>query len=119
MSNYWFFIIPIVIAIYLYVKWFSDSSKDFSELIESKLKTKGIKFVSSTYPGLFKVGPFKKFEISIGKPQINDGTIQYENTYYRMIELKTKNDTTKIIWAKIDTSWFKGMRPSNYTVVFS
>lgn len=107
MNNYWILLIPIVIIIGLFVKWMSDSAKDFSDIIELELKTKGIKFISSKYPGLFKVGPFKKFEVSIGKPQINDGAIQYENTYYRIVKIKTKNNKTKEIWAKIDTSWFK------------
>lgn len=63
--------------------------------------------VSLKYPGLFKVGPFKKFEISFGKPQINGGAIQYERTYYRIVELKTEKDKTHKIWARIDTNWFK------------
>ena len=107
MNNYWILLIPIVIIIGLFIQWISDSAKDFSDIIELELKTKGIKFISSKYPGLFKVGPFKKFEVSIGKPQINDGAIQYENTYYRIVEVKTKNNTTIKIWAKIDTNWFK------------
>jgi hypothetical protein len=106
MDNYlWFLIIPIFIVLSIYIKWISDSTKDFFELIDSELKQKGMKLISSTYPGLFKVGPFKKFEISFGKPQI-DG-FEYEKTYYRIIEVGMKNNKTKKVWAKITTSWFK------------
>lgn len=106
MEFYWI-IIPIGIIISLFIKWLSDSSKDFTDLIKAELETKGMKLISLTYPGLFKVGPFKKFEISFGKPQINDGAVQYEKTYYRVVELETKRNRTKKVWVKIETSWFK------------
>jgi hypothetical protein len=73
--------IIVAIPLGLYINQESNKSKDFSDLIEIALKKHGLHFVSSTYPGLFKVGPFKKFEITIGKPVINDGAIQYDHTY--------------------------------------
>lgn len=82
------------------MKWISDSSENFFELIESELKPKGMKLISCTYPGLFKVGPFEKFEISI-KPQIKGLEVEHEKTYYRIIELKTNNNKTKKIWVRI------------------
>jgi len=99
-------IISIVIALSFLMIWISDSSKDFFELIELELRSKGMKLSSCSYPGLFKVGPFEKISISIGKPQINKGAIQYEKTYFRIIELKTKNNKTKKIWVKITKNWF-------------
>ncbi len=99
--------IIVAIPLGLYINQESNKSKDFSDLIEIALKKHGLHFVSSTYPGLFKVGPFKKFEITIGKPVINDGAIQYDHTYYRIVELKTKHQQTKKVWAKIETNWFK------------
>lgn len=100
-------IISVVIAVSILIKWISDSSKDFFELIETELKSKGMKLISCTYPGIFKVGPFEKFEISIGKPQINGGAIEYEKNYYRIVELKTKSNKTKKVWVKITINWFK------------
>ncbi|GAB5473778.1 MAG: hypothetical protein Mars2KO_18770 [Maribacter sp.] len=107
MSNYWFLTILLVIPIGIAFQWISDSSKDFSDIIALELKKHGLKYVGSSYPGLFKVGPFKKFEITIGKPTINEGAIRYDNTYYRIVEFKTKTNRTKQVWAKIDTNWFK------------
>ena len=107
MTNYWILLILPAIAIGLTIKWSTDKSKNFADIIETDLKKYGLKYLSSTYPGLFKVGPFKKFEITIGKPMINSGTVQYEHTYYRIVELRTKNNRTERIWAKIETNWFK------------
>ena len=123
MTNYWILLILPAIAIGLTIKWSTDKSKNFADIIETDLKKYGLKYLSSTYPGLFKVGPFKKFEITIGKPMINSGTVQYEHTYYRIvelrtnlgevknegweIELRTKNNREERIWAKIETNWFK------------
>lgn len=89
------------------MKWILDSSKDFTSLIDSKLKANNMKLIHLTYSGLFKVGPFRKFEISIGKPQINDGAIQYKKTYYRIVELETRKKTTEKVWVKIKTNWLK------------
>lgn len=50
---------------------------------------------------------FKKFKIEIGKPQINNGPIQYEKRYYRKITVITSNKKEVKVWVKIDTSWFK------------
>ena len=66
-----------------------------------------MKYIKSEYPGLFKVGPFKKFEIEIGKPQINNGTVRYERTYYRKVTALKNSKTEVEIWAKIETGWFK------------
>ena len=107
MSNYWILIILAAISLGLSIKWFTDKSKDFGDIIQTELEKHGLKYVKSRYPGLFKVGPFKKFEITVGKPLINNGAIQYDHTYYRIVELKTKTNRTELIWAKIDTNWFK------------
>lgn len=82
-------------------------TKDFSEFIKAELRKNGMTFMSSTYPGLFKVGPFKKIVVTFGKPQINNGAIQYEKTYYRIVELKTKDNRIEKTWVKIETNWFK------------
>lgn len=107
MSSYWIFIVIFFLLIGLVINWLIDSSKDFTELIDAELKQKGMRLLHLKYPGIFNVGPFKKIEISIGKPQINDGTIQYESTYFRIVALKTKKGISYKIWAKIQTNWFK------------
>lgn len=98
----------VLIAIfYGWLNWEIDKNKDFKHLIEPQLEKFGIKYIKSEYPGIFKVGSFKKFEIEIGKPQINNGTIRYEKTYYRKITAITQNNAEIEIWAKIETSWLK------------
>ena len=101
-----FFILFLSIIIGL-LRWSLNKRKDFKDIIEPKLKLHRLKFVSSVYPGLFNVGPFKKIEFEFGKPQLNNGTIQYEHTYYRKITIMTTENVHKEIWAKIETSWFK------------
>ena len=110
MSNYWIWTILFLIPIGIVFQWITDKSKSFSDIIEIELKKHGLEYVNSSYPGLFKVGPFKKFVIKIGSPTINDGAIRYDNTYYRIVELKTKTNQTKQVWAKIETNWFKDTR---------
>ena len=105
-----YFLILLIVCISLVLGWLNwqrDKRKDFRKLIEPQLERYGMKYVKAEYPGIFKVGPFKKFEIEIGKPQINDGTIQYEKRYYRKITAIAKNKKVVEVWAKIDTGWFK------------
>lgn len=106
MGFYWILIVLFIISLLILVEWLIKSSKDFTEQIETELKLEKMSLLNLSYPGLFKVGPFKKIEISIGKPIIN-GAVQYENTYYRIVELKTEKNKTYKIWARIDTNWFK------------
>lgn len=90
-----------------FINWKNSNKKDFRYLIEPELEKYGLKYIKADYPGLFKVGPFKKFEIEIGKLQINDGGIQYEQRYYRKVTALTNDNKEVVIWAKIDTGWFK------------
>ncbi len=94
-------------AVLGWLNWLNNKEKDFRNLIEPEIEKFGLKYINSEYPGLFKVGPFKKFEVQFGKPQINGGTIRYEKTYYRKITASNKNNKAIEIWAKIETSWFK------------
>ncbi|MEK6153987.1 hypothetical protein WIW50_12030 [Flavobacteriaceae bacterium 3-367] len=102
------FIISALIASFLgLVYWKVNTKRDFKDVIEPLLNKKGFTYVSSKYPGVFRVGPFKKIEVTIGKPQINNGAVRYEKTFYRIVDLKTKNNKSRQTWAKIETSWFK------------
>ena len=91
----------------LFISWKYDSSKDFSKLIQVELTKKNMKLISSNYPGIFKVGPFEKFKVSVGKPLINDGAIQYEKSYIRLVKLETSTNKEHEVWVKINTHWFK------------
>ena|SRR5690606_16005986 len=97
----------IVIPILVYLRWRIGSNRNFDSLFNTKLTRHELQLIKSEYPGIFKVGPFKKFEINIGKPQINNGAIQYERTYYRKLQVVTKDNKQVEIWAKIETGWFK------------
>lgn len=105
-----YFLILLIVCILIFLGWLNwqhDKKKDFRKLIEPNLEQYGMKYIKAEYPGLFKVGPFKKLEIEIGKPQINDGTIRYEKRYYRKITAIANNQKVIEVWAKINTSWFK------------
>ena len=105
-----YFLILLFIGLSIILGWLNwqlNKKKDFKSLIEPELEKFGLKYIKSEYPGIFKVGPFKKFEIEIGKPQINNGAIQYEKTYYRKITALTKTKREVEVWSKIETSWFK------------
>lgn len=106
--EYFLIILAICLAIFArWLNWQVDKKKDFRKLIEPQLEKYGMKYIKAEYPGIFKVGPFKKFEIEIGKPQINGGAINYEKRNYRKITALTSKNSEVEIWAKIDTSWFK------------
>ncbi len=107
MEYFLILFIVCISAILGWLNWHLDKRKDFRELIEPQLERFGMKYIKSEYPGIFKVGPFKKFEIKIGKPQINNGTIIYEKTYYRKITALANYNSEVEIWAKIETGWFK------------
>jgi len=105
-----YFLILFILCVTVFFGWLQwniDKKKDFRHLIEPQLEQFGMEYIKSEYPGIFKVGPFKKFEIEIGKPQINDGTIRYEKTYYRKVSALVNNNSEIEIWAKIETGWFK------------
>ena len=107
MEYFFIFLVICIITFFGWLNWQFNKSKNFRNLIEPKLEKVGMKYLKSEYPGLFKVGPFKKFEIEIGKPQINNGTVRYERTYYRKVTALKNNKTEVEIWAKIETGWFK------------
>lgn len=107
MEYFLILLIVCVISFFGWLDWQFNKKKDFRNLIEPQLEKFGMKYIKSEYPGIFKVGPFKKFEIEIGKPQINNGTVQYEKTYYRKVTTLVNNKSEVEIWAKIETGWFK------------
>tara|TARA_B100000809_G_C14858869_1_gene431108 strand:+ start:114 stop:488 length:375 start_codon:yes stop_codon:yes gene_type:complete len=89
------------------VRYYIGKNKKFDDLIKPMLKKNDLKLIDIKYPGLFKVGPFPRFEISFGKPQINNGAIHYEKSYYRIMSVTTKTKEIVNVWVKIETSWFK------------
>lgn len=101
-------IIFIIISLGLfYIRYKIDAQRNFDELLKKELKPHGFQLVKSEYPGLFKVGPFKKIEVEVGKPQINHGAIRYERSYYRKLQILTDKNQQIEVWAKIETGWFK------------
>lgn len=102
--EYFFIILIVSLGSFAgWLNWQYNKKKDFRSIIEPELEKFALKYVKSEYPGVFKVGPFKKFEIEIGKPQINDGTVRYEKRFYRKVTALTNNNSEVEIWAKIDT----------------
>lgn len=108
MEHYWFLLIPFgAIIIGVFFNFILDNPKKFIDLIEEELKKNKIELTEIKCPPPFKVGPFKKVEILVGEPKINDGNIRYKKTYYRVAKLKTTNNKIKKVWIKIETNWFK------------
>lgn len=97
-------LIPTVV-----LSFFFRKMRSFDELLKTKLKSQNITIVKNEFPGLFKIGPYKKdpIKIEIGKPIINNGASNYKKTYFRKLELKNKNNKKIECWAKIETHWFK------------
>ena len=83
--------------------------KSFDELIKNKLVKHNLKLIKNEFPGYFKIGPYKadRIKIEFGRPQINDGAIQYKKTYYRKLEIKNSKEIKVESWAKINTHWLK------------
>ena len=82
------------------------TSKDYREHIEPVLHSHGLNFISSEYPGMFKVGPFPKFEVTMGRPQSRAGGISGEYSQYRVIRCSDSDGHTYELWAMINFEVF-------------
>jgi hypothetical protein len=105
-------IIVFFFTIVSIIKYYLIKHKDFNDEIINKLRRKNIKLIKNSFPGIFKVGPFKNKKILEFKiaPVINGGAIQIEKSYYRILDLQTASNSNTQIWAKITTHWFKPTR---------
>lgn len=98
--------IVIGLTLYFLIIW-RRHQKDFREYIEPVLESCGLKFVSAKWPGFFKVGPFPKFEVEIGRPQSRVGGIRGEFNEYRIVTFLDSDGRSHEIWANIEFEMFR------------
>ena len=81
--------------------------RDHRKNLEPILKTYGLTFVSASWPGRFKVGPFPKFEIEVGLPQSRVGGIRGEYDEYRIVTVQDSQGKIHELWAKLEFELFR------------
>jgi hypothetical protein len=84
--------------------------RDLSEYLEPPLQKCGVTFISAVYPGLFKVGPFPKFEVEVGGPQTSINGTRGEHDEYRIVSFKDSEGQTHQIWALVEFEIFQFKR---------
>ena len=80
--------------------------------LEPILAAHGLTFLSSKWPGLFKVGLFPKFEIEVGRPQSRVGGIRGEYDTYRIVSARDAHGNLYEFWARIEFEGFRLRRIS-------
>jgi hypothetical protein len=56
---------------------------------------------------MFKVGPFPKFEIEVGRPQSRVGGIRGEYDEYRIVTVRESEGNIHELWAKLEFELFR------------
>ncbi len=96
----------IAIVVYIFIAQ-RRHKKKYREQIKPVLEAHGLKYISEKYPGVFKIGPFPKFEVKIGRPQSKFLGISGEYSEYRIITVEDAEENQYEIWAKIEYEIFK------------
>ena len=102
--------IGVLVAIGLGVQLFITHRRhmrDHRKDLEPILKTHGLTFVSASWPGRFKVGPFPKFEIEVGRPQSRVGGIRGEFDEYRIVTVQDSRGNLHELWANLEFELFR------------
>ena len=81
--------------------------RDHCKDLEPILKTHELTFVAARWPGRFKVGPFPKFEVEVGRPQSRVGGIRGEYDEYRIVTVKDSQGKIHELWAKLEFELFR------------
>lgn len=81
--------------------------RDHRRDLEPILAKHGLRFVSARWPGMFKVGPFPKVEIEIGRPQSRAGGIRGEYDTYRIVTVQDSKRNIHEVWAKLEFELFR------------
>jgi hypothetical protein len=81
--------------------------KDFREYLEPDLRKCGAEFLSAVYPGMFKVGPFPKFETEFGRPQSIRGGTRGEYNEYSIVSFRDSEGRTYRLWALLEFECFE------------
>ena len=84
--------------------------RDHRKELEPILARHALTFVSAKWPGRFKVGPFPKFEIDVGRPRSRVGGIRGEYDEYRIVTVKDSQGNTHELWARLEFELFRLQR---------
>ena len=82
-------------------------ARDHRKDLEPILARHALTFVSARWPGRFKVGPFPKFEIEVGRPQSRAGGIRGEYDAYRIVTVKDSKGNTHELWVRLEFELFR------------
>ena len=99
-------LVVIGLAFYFLITW-RRHQKDFREHLEPILKSYGLRFVAARWTGFFKVGPFPKLEIEVGRPQSRVGGIRGEFSEYRIVTFQDSEGRTHEVWANLEFEMFR------------
>ena len=81
--------------------------RDHRKDLEPILIAHGLTFESAGWPGRFKVGPFPKFEIEVGRPQSRVGGIRGEYDEYRIVTVQDSRGNLHELWANLEFELFR------------
>ena len=76
--------------------------RDYRIDLEPILKAHGLAFVSARWPGMFRVGPFPKFEMQFGRPQSHVMGISGEYDEYRIVTVRDSEGNEHELWAMLE-----------------
>ena len=109
MTNFSFLGFAILALIGLALSFAMSGSRhklDLSQYLEPPLQTCGMTFISAIYPGLFNVGPFPKFEVTVGRATTVNGT-RGEYSEYRIVNFKDSAGRDYQLWALVEFEAFE------------
>jgi hypothetical protein len=84
--------------------------RDLREYLEPPLQNCGVTYISAVYPGLFKTGPFPKFEVEVGRPQTSVNGTRGEFNEYRVVSFQDSNGRVHQLWALVEFEMFQAKR---------
>lgn len=96
--------ISVVVLLFLAVR---RKRKDCRKWLEPVLAEHGLKYVSAEYPGLFKTGPFPKFEIRIAHISVRIFGISGQYSLYRRVVFQDENGKLYELWACLEFEAFR------------
>ena len=111
MTN--FVVIAVLVLVGLAVTFVVSSGRhkrDLTQYLEPPLRECGVTFISAVYPGLFKVGPFPKIEIEVGRPQTSIAGTRGEYDEYRIVSFKDSEGRVYQLWAIVEFEMFQFRR---------
>lgn len=79
--------------------------RDLREYLEPALQKCGVEFLSAAAPGLFRTGPFPKFEVE-ARPQSSIADIQGSYDEYRIVKFRDAAGRVQEIWAIVEFNNF-------------